>query len=1185
MAEPRLTDEQKRVVRHGGSNLLVSAAAGSGKTFVLVSRLMRYICEENRDIDDFLIITYTRAAAAELRAKILKEINARLSREPNRHLMRQQTRVFRAQINTIHAFCQSILRENAQLLDISPDFRIADESEIQVLQQDVVERVLRDRYDNAENNTAFRALADTMGAGLDDRALIEIVKQTRAALQSHPYPDIWLDDCAAMWDTQGVSDAGETVWGKYLLTTAGRMADYWAGQMTRTLDEINADRAMAKAYAPSFEKTRDALRAFSRSTGRGWDAAALCSGIPFDRLGSLTKYDDKEKAERVKSVRERCKGAVEKLRSFFCGDTASVLEDITAMQSVMKELFSLVKDFDAAFSEEKKKRNILDFSDLEHKALALLTDRETGGAASAALNIRKRFKEIMVDEYQDVNRVQDMIFSAVSDGRNLFMVGDVKQSIYRFRLADPTIFLEKYRNYAETDGESSEVPRKLLLSENFRSRQGIVDAVNFVFENIMSEDFGGMDYTEREALHYGAKYGESEEPETELLILDASDAEDESAAQLEARLAAKRVSELLCSGMTVRDGDGERALRCSDIMLLLRSLKNSSELYARAFEELGIPVQTDRREDFFDAPEITAMLSLLHVIDNPHQDIALISALRSPLFGFTPDELAYIRCADRDSDFYGAMVRYAETDDHSRAFLNRLYNYRLISSDYTAQQLIWKLFVDTGALTIFGAMPGGELRQANLMQLYDYAGSAARTGRVGLFSFLSGIDRLREQKKQPEIAPPSGGADAVTITSIHRSKGLEAPVVLLCGSTKKFNTEDSKKPLLIHPGFGAGPMRTDLERRIKYATLPRMSIAAKISEETLAEEMRLLYVAMTRAREKLIITCSYKDLKGRLQKLGRHASLPPEPQALRDCQCMADWILIPALCREEAQPLRDFAGLSLPARSYPDRWLIKIIRAEELAAAAVPEAREAEDDTADEEAVREIAERLAFSYPYEKAPSIPSKVTATELKSAVSKETEAAENAQPLSRTEALHRTFRVPDFETDRALTPAERGTAAHLAMQYIDYGRCTTEMGVRAELGRMTRLRLITQKQADSVSISRILRLFSSPLGRRILEADGIMREFKFSVMRNASDYFPDGGDEKILLQGVIDCCIEEDGELTVIDYKTDFVGDEGAAAHAERYRAQLQAYAGALEEITGKTVREQIVYFLRTGEEVKL
>ena len=791
----------------------------------------------------------------------------------------------------------------------------------------------------------------------------------------------------------------------------------------------------------------------------------------------------------------------------------------------------------------------------------------------------------MVDEYQDVNRVQDMIFSAVSDGSNLFMVGDVKQSIYRFRLADPAIFLEKYRSYAGTDGETSDVPRKLLLSENFRSRQGIVDAVNFVFENIMSEDFGGMDYTAREALHYGASYGEGQGPETELLLLDTSDAEDEGKTRLEARLAAKRVSELLDSGMTVRDGDAVRPIRCQDIMLLLRSLKNSAEIYARALEEFGIPAQTDRREDFFETTEITVMLSLLHIIDNPHQDVALISALRSPLFGFTPDELAYIRCADRDADFYGALVRYSETDEHSRAFLKRLEEYRLVSSDLTAQQLIWKLFVDTGALTVFGAMPGGELRQANLMQLYDYAGSTAKAGRVGLFSFLSGIDRLREQKKQPEIAAPSRSADAVTITSIHRSKGLEAPVVLLCGSSKKFNTEDTKKPLLIHSELGAGPMRTDLKRRIKYSTLPRMAIAGKITDETLAEEMRLLYVAMTRAREKLVIMCSYKDLKGSLQKLSRYSQLPPEPQALRDCQCMADWILIPALCREEAQILRDYAELSLPVRAFADKWLMKIYKAGELGAAAVPEARKTKDEKADEEAVREIAERLEFSYPYEKAPFIPSKITATELKSSAGKEKEAAEEALSVSRPYADKRVFRAPDFETDRALTPAERGTAAHLAMQYIDYNKCTTEMGIRAELARMTQQRLLTRKQADSVSVSRVLRLFSSTLGRRILEADGIMREFKFSVMRSASDYFPDGGEEKILLQGVVDCCIEEDGELAVIDYKTDYVGSEGAAAHAERYRAQLQAYAGALEEITGKTVKEKIVYFLRTGEEVKL
>lgn len=1180
MVSGDFTAEQQLAVEKRESNILVAAAAGSGKTHVLVSRLMSRVCDEHRDIDEFLIITYTRAAASELRARILSEIGKRLREKPNRHLMRQQTLIHRAKINTIHAFCQSILRENAHIVGIAPDFRIAEGEQAQMLVSDVLERLLSERYDDIENQNDFRALADTMGGGRDDKALCDIILQTRSALLSHPYPELWTKLCVSQWELEGIKDASETVWGKYIIQCEKRNVQYWLAQMNAALDTIYMYPQMEKAYADSYEKTVAALRTFSEELDKNWDAASKVSKIPFSRIGALRKFEDKELAESVKDVRERCRKAMAKTAERMCADTAALAEDMHALAPVIRELFAIVQELESAVMSEKHRKNILDFSDLEHLALKLLVNSETGECTEIAETLKKRFVEIMVDEYQDVNAVQDMIFSAVSDKGNLFMVGDVKQSIYRFRLADPSIFMAKYKSYDDASENPQSVNSKILLSSNFRSRKGVLDAVNFVFSNIMSEDFGAMEYTNREALHPGAQFQSEDKECIELLVLDAADSEDESRIELEARLAANRVEQLLQSGTTISDGGNERALRSSDIMLLLRSPKGREEIYAEALRSRGIAAQTDKKGKFFDTLEISVIISLLYIIDNAHQDVHLIAVLRSPLFGFTADELAAIRLSNTHEDMYFALKERARVDERCANFLKKLELFRLLSADMQADELIWRIYLETNATAVFGAMHAGQTREKNLLLFYEYARELRKTGRADLFSFLDYIRRLIERGKEPEIAGfVSESSNAVTITSIHKSKGLEAPIVLLCDTSKKFNTEDINKPLLIHSELGAGPWRVDIKRRIKYPTLARMAITEKLREEMLFEELRVLYVAMTRAKEKLIVTCSYKNAQRELERLSKTAELPVQPQVLRECRSMSDWLLSVALCRNEAQCLSERVTTHYETQ---DNWLIEYCRAYELQSDETKNEEQPSDLAmpAESKFVETVRENLLFVYPYRSAQFIPSKLTATELKgSFVDKE--ANEQAEPVLTAVLKKQEFRVPDFAPMHALTPAERGTAAHLAMQYIKYEYCTCQSNIKAELERMVNMKLLSAAQAESVDVEQILRLFSSQLGKRILNADKVMREFKFSVLRPASDYYPNAGNDSVLLQGVVDCCIEENGELTVIDYKTDFTGSQDVQEYALRYQAQLETYASALEEISGKKVREKIVYFLRTGK----
>ena len=1181
-----LTEEQQAAVDNRGGGLLVSAAAGSGKTRVLVERLLARV-EEGADVDRFLVITYTKAAAAELRSRIVEELSDRLALRPtDGHLRRQATLVYKAGISTIHAFCAQLLRECGHLLDLDPDFRLCDEGEAGILMLRALNDVLDRRYEAMDSD--FAQLVDTMSAGRDDARLIQIVLDIRGRVQAHPNPAAWLEEQERTFALEGISDPVQTPWGQLLLADAAGQAAYWRRRMEEVRDLCERDANLLANYGDSVAQTAQALQQFEEAASQGWDAARALLSIPFPTVGRKKMADDPAAVERVKAIRTACKKRLEKLEDWFADSGDDLLADLRTVYPAMRGLFALVRDFEEAYAAEKARRGLVDFSDLEHMAVRLLVG-EDGQPTELARQWSTRYDEIMVDEYQDTNEVQNAIFSALSkDGTNLFMVGDVKQSIYRFRLADPTIFLGKYRSFKPYTEAGEGEERRVILSRNFRSRPEVLEGCNDLFRAVMSVPFGEMEYSDDQALYPGAPFQPDSTYCVELDALDGDIDGEEGAEKvsrdlLEARFAARRIRDLLDQNFPVSDGEGgTRPVRPSDIVILLRSPNTVLRHYARALGERDILWEAEGGGDFFGSTEISVALSLLQIVNNPRQDVALISVLRSPVYGFSADRLAQIRAASPDTDFYAALA--ADDGEDSKAFLAELDDLRFGSGDMSSHQLLWHIYDRTNLLGIFGAMEEGETRQGNLLALAELARQFEGAGHKGLFRFLTYLTRLRENGNT--LTPPTPGrtGGGVRIMSIHKSKGLEFPVVLLCGLARRLNREDMSRPILFHPKLGVGPKGLDVERGIEYPTLARMAVARQLEREMMAEELRLLYVAMTRAKEKLILSVALTGGGKDLEKLAGDAGNPVDPQVLLACQSVGQWVLLHALCRPEAGALRRAAGQDVAVldTSFGPAWDIRFVDGTPLAQMPPRRWTAPQRGPDEKEGGEDLTDLLRWTYPHGAEVAIPSKLTATQLKGRALDE-EAAEEAprpaRPLS--------FGRPRFAAEEmGLTAAQQGTALHQVLQYIDFERSETVEGVRAEIARLVEQQYITPQQGEAVDPAPIAAFFRSDLGQELLSSVSLRREFKFSILEPASRYYPQAGEgEQVLFQGVVDCYYETLEGITVVDFKTDRVTKRTVAERAEHYRPQLEAYSRALAEITGKQVIRRVLWFFALNQSVDL
>lgn len=1172
MSEFSLTPYQKRAVEDRGGALLVSAAAGSGKTRVLTERLIERICDpaEHADINDFLVITFTKAAAAELRSRISDSLAERAAENPGAvWLRRQSVQARTARIGTIHSFCADLLKEHCSLLGLDTRFSVADEDKARLLKQASLRRTLDRAYEKADPD--FRALADSVGAGKDDMRLEGLVESLHDKLQCHARPEEWIRDrIEDLENAPSSGDAGETDAGRVLLNGARETAVCWADSFSRILSLLRAENPdIVKAYGESFQASLDALRKFADACLKGWDEARTLLPIPFPRLRPLRKPEDPDTAEKVKAVRDDCKKAAEKLADVFSEGSAKLLSDAAATVPAMKALLRLILDFDSDFAAAKKRGSLVDFSDLEHLAAKLLTNPD-GSPTQTARSVSSRFTEVMVDEYQDISRVQELIIKAVSDGgRKLFMVGDVKQSIYRFRLADPTIFIEKYLSYAPAETASGNEPRRVLLRENFRSRPALLSGVNSVFGNLMSRSLGDLDYDDNAALRPGLPdTGGSPVPELILLsspVADDEDRPDKTAA--EAGYVAQRILNLVSSGETVREGGADRPVSFGDIAILLRSANIVGGIYKRELMKAGIPVVNTRSGSFFDSPEVSVMLSFLSVIDNPRQDVPLIAVLRSELFGFTPDELSAVRVRDKEGDFFTAL-RASADNIKCAAFLETLDRLRRYAADSRPGELLTEIYNSLDCMALCCAAPDGAARRENLSFLCELARKYASVSATrSLRGFLSWVQSMAARGEEPGIGTAAAGG-CVRIMSTHKSKGLEFPVVFLSDTARSFNKKDLSENVLVHPSMGLGPKITDTVRGIEYPTLPRRGIAAKLDRDALSEELRLLYVAMTRARDRLFITASVSKPDDLKNKIARSVTVPMDPCILASMQNPASWLISAALADEETSAK---SGL-------PRNFLMSFAEPAGETALTVP------TGSADAEAEpclgENIAAKLDWKYACENAVSVPSKVTATELKRAFEDDPEAA-NILPQKKT-----LFRKPDLSPkDGKPGGAELGIAVHKILRHIDAGRCWNVPELRAETRRLASEGYLSESEAEYVDIFSLARFTSSDIWKRIGKADAVWREFPFSLLRPAGDYFPVSTEDSVLLNGVVDCCFEENGELVIIDYKTDNVYGGEVEQRAKYYYPQIRMYAEAMSAVTGKRVKESLLCFLKSGEIVQM
>lgn len=1156
MADFKPTAAQQCAIDTRGSTVLVSAGAGSGKTKVLTERLMGYVTDAERpaDLDSFLIITFTRAAAGELRGRIMDELAARLANDPaSRRLRRQSALCQRAQIGTIHSFCASLLRENSHIAGISPDFKIVDDERAAGMRAAALERVLEARYAKSGDYAGFLLLADTVGVGRDDSRLGALVLTLHEKMQCHARPEAWAREQTALLE-RGAADAGDTPWGREILSAAARSARYWSGEMDALMQAMGASEKISAAYMPSVSETADEIRELARCLELGWDRARGCFPITFPRLGALRNTPDAALSERVKARRSACKKAMEAIETTLAAPSEKLLHEMRTTAPAMRALLELTLDFDAQYTLAKRRAGLADYSDLEHIAARLLTN-EDGSPTELAARMSARFTEVMVDEYQDVSQVQDTIFKAVSDGgRRLFLVGDIKQSIYRFRLADPEIFTEKYTRFADAAAAAPGEPRRIILQENFRSRREILDCANAVFSQCMSRELGEIDYDAAACLRAGAAY-EGGVPVPELLLVDAGASPDgderPDKTALEARRVGGEILRLMSEGIEI----GGRALDYGDITILMRSANSVGAIYRRELAAMGIPVAAGQGGGFFTSAEVSGVMSMLAVIDNPHQDIPLIAALRSPAFGFTPEQLAAVRACDTKGDLYAALAAYAANSRAGARFMAVLARFRALAPDLTAAELLWQLVDELDMLALCSAMSDGAQRRANLLELIELSERFDATGYRGVHRFVQWLRRLAERGQEPSTGAAS--ASAVQIMTVHKSKGLEFPVVFLCDTAHAFNRMDSRDTVLVHPKLGLGPKVTDLARRVEYPSLARSAIRLRLEREMLSEEMRLLYVALTRARERLFMTAAVKDPEKLIESSSAAVTSPMASEVLASASAPVNWLIYAALADGQRHlKIRLCSGEGANAR----------------------ETESAESLPADPAARAELERRLAFSYPHRAAEALPSKVTATELKGRGEENDGEAAALLP-----ERHTFFPMPDFaRADKPVTGAERGVATHLALQCMDFEKTTSTEEVVDEIARLEREGFLSAREAAAVDAGAIYALFASPLGERMRAADALHREFKFSLLCDAQELFGTAAGEEVLLQGVVDCCLEERGTLCIIDYKTDRVRtDEELARRSEFYAPQLRAYAAALRRIFGMEVSSCVLYYLSAGK----
>ena len=1224
------TDEQKKAIETRGCNLLISAAAGSGKTAVLVQRIIEKLIDEENpiDIDRLLVVTFTNAAASEMREKIGNALSKELEKNPSsKNLQKQLALLNKASIKTIHAFCLDVIRSNFEKIDIDPDFRIGDETECTILKQEAVEELFDMMYEDENVSDDFLKLVDCYGGKRDDSNLEEIVLNLYEFSRSLPNPSSWLKNSSEDFNQGEDFSFGESKWAKVIIKCIRIELEGLKEQMEDAIEIIN-DYEELSPYYETYSEDMAMIDELINASLKDWDelrdSFANCE-LRFSKLKNAKKGADEEAKKRVKKVRDDFKGIVKNYNeTIFNLKNDEIIKELKSMYPLMKCLSNLVDEFEKIYKGKKRDRGILDFSDIEHYCIDILTVEDEEGnrhRTDAAEKLSEKFEEILVDEYQDSNLVQEIILKSVSRNEkgepNIFMVGDVKQSIYRFRQAMPELFLQKYNTYTITPSKAM----KINLFKNFRSRKEIIDGVNYIFKAIMSSEVGELEYDEKEELNLGANYAETgdnynielhvienkvniEDGQIEKSNFDLEDIEDIDSIQLEAKFVGKRIRELIQSGFKVYDKEKDevRPVKYSDIVILMRSTRDAAPIFVEELTSLNIPVYADTGTGYFNTVEVSTVMSLLQIIDNPRQDIPLLSVLRSPIFGFSTEDLINIRLEDKEGLYFDALNKKAEKKDdelseRASAFIDKLKCWKEKSINMPISEFIWYLYTETGYFAYSAALPGGTQRQANLRILFERAKTYEETSLKGLFNFINFINRLKISSGDMGSAKILGeNENVVRIMSIHKSKGLEFPVCFISGMGRKINFMDLNKPILFHHDLGFGPEYIDVEKRISYPTIFKEAIKCKVKLETLSEEMRILYVAFTRAKEKLILTGYVRNMESALN--GWDIRSKGKGSKISKFNVLTSKTYFDLICPEiirhpDGKPFRDMEGFDFNplCSDFNSKWDVNLYSKMDILQTEqenIEEEKNRVDDILNTDLSKsysnfdeEINKRLNFEYAYKKASEIPQVLSITEVKNILLED----EYEKPLYSNVKMKK----PAFlDQKKTISPAEKGIATHLVMQKIDMEKVNSPKEIKEQVDYMVKRELLSNEEGKAVDENKIYRFFISPLGTRMIKAEKtVKRETEFNMFIESSEIYkelpPEYKNEKIFLRGIIDCYFEENGEIVLIDYKTDYLKDGEEEEIKKKYGIQLDYYSRALEKITGLRVKEKYLYMFYNGSTI--
>ena len=1237
---PNWTNEQKQAIYEKNSNLLVAAAAGSGKTAVLVERIINKAINENIDIDKLLVVTFTNAAASEMRERVLDAIYKKLDEDPeNEQLQRQITLLNMANICTIDSFCLDIVKNNFyELENISPNFRIADTPEIELLKQEILDELFESKYLSEDKD--FTKLINTYTSYRDDAPLKELILSIYNYISSSPYPLKWLNEKIEMFNIENELDRdfSETPWGKVLLEEINEELVDDIAILTDSIKGIE-DETNLEEFKQAIESDIKQLSILKENLNN-WDKSyEIAQNIKF--MTWPRKKVESETKDETKNIRDNVKKKFnKKIDSIFVSDSKQSNEDIFDMYKILKKLENLIIEFDNIFTKNKRDKNIVDFTDIEHFALNILvkdaeTNVDTNGKTyqkiiktEIAEKYTEKFEEIAIDEYQDSNLVQEFILSSISRGNNMFMVGDVKQSIYRFRQAMPKLFLDKYETFG-TD-QNCLKGRKIQLFKNFRSRDNVLDFTNLIFKDIMSRNLGDVEYNEDEYLNFGAEdYKKIEQDlKTEidvinLKVADKTDATDNTYIEkiddeetegelehlenieIEAKYVANKIKKLIDSKFQVYNRKKEtfRDITYKDIAILLRSTKDKASIYEQELIKLDIPVFSDSNQEYLDSIEIQTIMSLLKIIDNPMQDIPLVTVLRSNIGKFSDNELVEIRLSDKYDNFYNCMQK-AKVDvkpqlkEKIEKFLEQIKKWRKEQEYLSLDELIWKIYSDTGYYNYVGLMPNGNLRQANLKMLFERAKKYETASFKGLYNFINFIEKLKTNSGDLSSAKIIGENDnVVRIMSIHKSKGLEFPIVFLVNTNKQFNEQDIRKnPVLLHQELGIGAKYINYNAQVQYDTLTREAIKNVIKNENISEEMRILYVALTRAKEKLIITATSSDFEKELEEIEQQKNIynrkngKINPILVKKYKSYLDWILLVYLY--EKQNTENLIELK---EIKPDNILEH--REEELeqtnTSRNIIEMLDKKEVSKDE--VNNIKEKIEYEYPDKFSIEIPTKSSVTKIKQMKQRQLGvdfesleiSEEDAENIENSKAI--TFEKPKFlqeEKENPITSAQKGTLMHLCLQKLNPKEEYDLEKIKALIQKLEMNQIITEKESEAINPYKILQFTKSAIWGQLKNAREYYQEKPFYINVPASQIYEQDIKENILVQGIIDLYfVNEDGQIVLVDYKTDYVESGKEFELVEKYKSQLDLYKQALESALGRKVCKVYVYSVYLGKELEI